>query len=996
MKKHFFFFAAVAAALVSCAPKEIAPEVIISREGSSNLIPITITANLDGTKAFIDDESVTWTWAEGDELAVFDGFAKRHFVLEKGYAGKAVGRFSGEVDASFTSLDAVFPYAAAGDDASSYSIPAEQNVTAQTVDPSAMIAVAKGEKVGEDFNFAFTSAVSLLRFSTPEGVNRVILHVADSKDAIAGDSRSVAINVPSTGGRFWAVVNPAVYHGIWVFARTGSADTMKSTAVEIDLSTPGKGRNLGSQASGNTVAVIETADDYLAFATAFKAGSYSTEIPVYVLSDLDFSGKTFATVDNGTKKFAGTWNGCSYSMKNITATNIPMFYTPSGILNDIIIDKSCSFTKTRAMAGHWGIIARTLEPGEMNRCEVNCDWTFDYVASDNYGYGGLVGRTTGTISDCKMNGNLIYTRTSDAKETAALYVGGVVGCLNEGGSSKMKGCEMYGDMTFNCPEESMCPTANTSNKFFSVGGVVGYSKGTVENCEMYGDLFYYDHPWNTFLGGVVGNQEGSSYVEGCVMRGNLTAEQKYSAATYERLFVGGVVGRAAGSSKVRKCTNVAGKIVSVGSKTNNLLGAGIVGSILGSASVTDCQNYMTINQSGYGSKQMYIGGVNGTITAGSISNVQNYGPVNVDQFSSVSDGTVRVGGVIGSCGVNLDGGTIKDGVSSIHNAAQIYTHADASSIGYSHANFGGVVGVMSGNATNLTNAGKVYINFGDNKDDTKLLKYVAAGGILGRLAAAKTVSGCVNKAEVQFRYWGTAANDNRVEYVGGIVGCIMSGQKSGGLAATVTSCTSSGKINDSINNASYIAGDYTKGKCVGGIVGAVMGKSATERASITNCTSNYSGEHASSAGYFGGIVGGADFVNITGCYSISNIKAKRVGGIAAMPRNATISGCHVENVKIYNFDQCGGIANASNDAATVIEDNFVKNVVFESQGTIAAANFGAVGRNPVAGTVIQHNGISGSYKNNSTTQVFSASYAPYTGTSTFTCESGKENYIITE
>ena len=113
-----------------------------------------------------------------------------------------------------------------------------------------------------------------------------------------------------------------------------------------------------------------------------------------------------------------------------------------------------------------------------------------------------------------------------------------------------------------------------------------------------------------------------------------------------------------------------------------------------------------------------------------------------------------------------------------------------------------------------------------------------------------------------------------------------------------------------------------------------------------------------------------------------------------MPRNSTISGCYVQDCTLKNFDQCGGIANASNNNGLIIKDNFVKNVSFESQGNIAAANFGAIARNPVAATTIEHNGISGSYKNNGTTTAFSSAYAPYTGNGTFTCTAGQENYIL--
>lgn len=999
----FVLTALCAVLLASCTSKELVIDTALDQTSGVKLIKITITANLEGTKADMAGESGTaWTWKSGDKLAVYDGIEKREFTLDDSASGSSVAKFTGEVAEGFSSLRAVFPYAAAGDSFETPSIPSTQTISNGSIDPNAMIAIAnQADKVSDDeYNFYFTSGVSLLRFTPPANATKVILLAATKGEALAGESPSVTVELGSAADgtkRFWAAVNPAVYHGIKVFTRTASEDATKGTNANIDLSAAGTGKNLGNLSGGAKVGLIENADDYIAFANAFKSGDYDTSINVYVLGDMDFSGKSFTTVDNDTYKYGGTWNGNGHLLKNITATNVPMFYTPAGaVLNDIIIDKSCRFTKSTAAAGHWGIIARTLEPGgEMNRCTVNCDWNFEYVATAGVGYGALVGRTTGTLTGCTMNGDIIYTRTRTDKETESAYIGGLAGYLNSSGSytGSMTDCKMNGNVVFNCPDEDKCPTAQTSNKYFQVGGVVGYSKGTVCDCHMYGDIEYYDHTWNTFLGGVVGNQEGSSYVDGCTMNGNLTAKQQYATTSYQRLFVGGVVGRAAATAQVKNCSNIAGKTISVGSRTNNLVAGGVIGSVLGSAAISSCENNMTIKQSEYGSKQMYIGGICGVISAGTISDVQNNGPITVDQFSSESSGTVRVGGVIGSCSVDLDGGKITSNKSGIHNTAQVYTHANESSLGYSHANFGGVVGVMSGNASNLTNAGKVYINFGDNKDDTKLLKHVAAGGIIGRLSAAKTVKGCINTAEVQFRYWGTDKKDDRIEYIGGIVGCVMTGQHGGGIAASIQNCTCSGRINESVNNDSYISGDFTKGKCVGGIVGAIIG-TADSRAVLSGCVCNSTTQHVSSVGYFGGIAGSADYVDITSCRTTVNIQAKRIGGIAAMPRSTTISGCYVQNCTLKNFDQCGGIANASNNGYLIIQDNIVRNVSFESQGNINAANFGAIARNPVAATTIENNGISGSYKNNGATTAFSTTYAPYTGNGTFTCAEGKENYII--
>ncbi|MBQ3942633.1 MAG: CotH kinase family protein, partial [Bacteroidales bacterium] len=187
---------------------------------------------------------VKWTWQSGDKLAVYDGTDKREFTLDESAAGTAVAKFTGKVAETFTSLQAVFPYDAAGASFGTPLTPAVQTVASgTTIDPAAMIAIAESAvKVSNDeFNFYFTSGVSMLRFTVPDGVQKVILHTEGKEATIAGESRSVTVSVPGAG-QYWAAVNPASYEGLKVFSRTSDGDFMKSTTATIDLSAPGKAK----------------------------------------------------------------------------------------------------------------------------------------------------------------------------------------------------------------------------------------------------------------------------------------------------------------------------------------------------------------------------------------------------------------------------------------------------------------------------------------------------------------------------------------------------------------------------------------------------------------------------------------------------------------------------------------------------------------------------------------------------------------------------------
>ena len=304
MKKNFILFAAICAAVaVSCTPKELAIDTP-AEEGVSDvkLIPITITASLEGTKADMVD--VKWTWQSGDKLAVYDGTDKREFTLDESAAGTAVAKFTGEVAETFTSLQAVFPYEAAGATFDTPIIPAVQTVTSgTTIDPNAMIAVAeRAEQVADDeFNFYFTSGVSMLRFTVPDGVQKVILHTEGKEAAIAGASRSVTVTVPGAG-QYWAAVNPASYEGLKVFSRTSDGDFMKSTTATIDLSAPGKAKNLGTLGTGTQVSVIEDGAELVSYLDS------TPTLDAYVVNDLDLTDKTVTTCAN----FANVFDGLYY------------------------------------------------------------------------------------------------------------------------------------------------------------------------------------------------------------------------------------------------------------------------------------------------------------------------------------------------------------------------------------------------------------------------------------------------------------------------------------------------------------------------------------------------------------------------------------------------------------------------------------------------------------------------------------------------------------
>ena len=141
----------------------------------------------------------------------------------------------------------------------------------------------------------------------------------------------------------------------------------------------------------------------------------------------------------------------------------------------------------------------------------------------------------------------------------------------------------------------------TSNQIYggSIGGVVGYSWGTIENCSVSGSV-----SGTVYVGGVVGVQIGGS-ITGC----------SSSATVKGTVDVGGVAGEKWGSMTACYAT---GNVTLEIDSPKNLSGGGLVGFNAGS-SVLACYATGNVTSTGSSTGNVYIGGFLGgnytTVTA---------------------------------------------------------------------------------------------------------------------------------------------------------------------------------------------------------------------------------------------------------------------------------------------------------------------------------------------------------------------------------------------
>ena len=166
----------------------------------------------------------------------------------------------------------------------------------------------------------------------------------------------------------------------------------------------------------------------------------------------------------------------------------------------------------------------------------------------------------------------------------------------------------------------------TSNQIYggSIGGVVGYSWGTIENCSVSGSV-----SGTVYVGGVVGAQIGGS-ITGC----------SSSATVKGTVDVGGVAGQTNGGATLTACYATGNVIIEIAPK-KNISGGGLVG-MNGGNGLFACYATGNVTSTGSSTGNVHIFGLLGdnytTVTACYWKNNQERGYKTAPESTKV-DGT---------------------------------------------------------------------------------------------------------------------------------------------------------------------------------------------------------------------------------------------------------------------------------------------------------------------------------------------------------------------
>ena len=335
----------------------------------------------------------------------------------------------------------------------------------------------------------------------------------------------------------------------------------------------------------------------------------------------------------------------------------------------------------------------------------------------------------GVIQNLSVDGDISAEEVA-GKDELGNHVGGIVG-YNKG---TIKECEYDGTIT-------------TRSEVESIGGIVGYNGegSTIEHCTNDGDIEITEADSRTpsrRIGGIVGTNNGT--VRECGHTGSITSEIEEASYKIQLREIGGIVGGIVDESTIEHCTNDGDiKITKItadyGIDVSGI--GGIVGGV--SSEVKDCHNTGNITVEFEGEGEIAnVGGISGTIGDWGDDFIKVTGCTNTGEIKA--DKGKYVGGISASIGMEDILGTMTD----CRNEGTVQGSSQ--------------VGGIAGYARNTTikrcyNHGEVTAD-GDNRSE-------AAGGILGW--AKKDDDGTPNTAVESCYNWGNVKGPN---YVGGIVG----------------------------------------------------------------------------------------------------------------------------------------------------------------------------------------------------------------------------------
>lgn len=353
--------------------------------------------------------------------------------------------------------------------------------------------IVTDKNVDQDVGLTALKAYQVKFNVAPEGAAVTLTHPVGG--TIAADENGAYIVY--AGETYAYTVAKAEYITV-----SGSFTAAKNDTITVTLTYAGEGWDGTTKTAPaqdeSGVYLIDTAAKLAWFADAVNGGQKA--INGKLTTNINLNGKPWTAIGTSSNKFAGTLDG-----------DEAHHYTVSGL------------------KGSKGLFDYVDSTGKVKNLSV-----VDAVLTANGVVGGIVDFNDGTVENCLFSGSV----TNSSSYGAA---GGIVG-KSEGENSVVRNCVNTG---------SIKNTTVSYGSTLSVGGIVGYTYGKVENCYSVGEV--YADPaktTNKAIGGIAGAVKGSSYYEkwgaliNCYVIGTVTGPESG---------IGAVVGTVDSGTSITNC-----------------------------------------------------------------------------------------------------------------------------------------------------------------------------------------------------------------------------------------------------------------------------------------------------------------------------------------------------------------------------------------------------------------------------------------------------------
>lgn len=620
---------------------------------------------------------------------------------------------------------------------------------------------------------------------------------------------------------------------------------------------------------------LMTAKGFALFADKFNSGGAEAVVDwvkdgvVNVLSMVDLSELNGAWKPIGTDEYPFNlkFNGNDKTISGFSVSG-PLFGVCNGAeIYDVILDKSCEVT-------------------------VKDNFNTDLYLS------ALVGKLlNSTVNDCSSSAKITVEKQS-VNNNEKVYAGGLVAYVGQ--NAVVSGSRFDGQM-------NIAVKRGASNGDVYIGGLAGYTEGTIEDCENVGKVSDNSMSKYHYLGGITGYATTAAEISKCRNISSImhtsTRDMGNVTGMTSTVCVGGLVGKNYG---VLKESGYLGS-AEVLSDASNIYIGGVSGSVdavpenVRPLEKCYCEEGCSILYTGPDMKNspsslgkyVRIGGLVGML----------YVPLELDQIVVNCDinsagmqngGSLFVGGIVGYTTKELELMSSQWGGDIIFDMPNVDIKSASSEVC-----IGGVLGKTSASGMSLTKAGTsgtIHVNAVKKVWEAPM----AIGGVVGCAADGCEVSETINGADLTWTgTHSSTANGGKVS-TGGIVGRIDKG------VANLYKCTNNARV----HNVSDAGSNWEIGNILGARTGGIIGTYGF----VKDGDGNFDASVFDSSD--------SNKITIEDCHTTSEVLGHRglVGGIAGYLYNAEVSLCSytgtTSSTRINN--NLGGIAGAVEK--TIIKD----------------------------------------------------------------------------